>query len=105
MGLDEGDAQLGLHSTGCLSQEAPRTPRACFTVGFTTRGTLSLTLTHVNSGSWRWHPNFSCGCKPGQITVQDFLSPETQMGPTCTFIPVYKVIKLKQFLLLSSCIK
>lgn len=27
------------------------------------------------------------------------------MGPTCTFIPTYKVIKLKQFLLLSSCIK
>lgn len=51
------------------------------------------------------HPNLSSGWSPGQITAEDFLSPEAQMGPTCTFIPTYEVIKLKHFSLLSSCIK
>lgn len=30
MGLDEGDAELGLHSTGCLSQEGSRDTQGLF---------------------------------------------------------------------------
>lgn len=102
MGLDEGDAQLGMHSTGCLSQESSR---ACFTVGFTTPYPWDLLCLSCEFREEERHPNLSCGWNPGQITAEDFLSPEAQMGPTCTFIPTHEVIKLEQLLPLSSCTK
>lgn len=109
MGLDDGDAQLGLHSTGCLSQGGSRDTQGFFHCWLhhpiPMGPSVSPILTHVNSGRQGWHPNLSCGCNPGQITAEDFLSPEAQVGPACTFIPTYKVIKLKQLLLLSSCTK
>lgn len=100
----------GMHGWACTAQgacprRAPGTPRACFTAGFTTPHPWELLCLSCEFREEERHPNLSCGWNPGQITAEDFLSPEAQMGPTCTFIPTYKVIKLKQLLLLSSRIK